>query len=79
MASNREVRSIDPSETAPIHDSVFGDHNEQDQLADDTPRGADPRSVNIIGTAVQPERNQPMRNLGDTDQGDRQPDGSRRR
>ncbi|MDP3736606.1 MAG: hypothetical protein Q8R02_04405 [Hyphomonadaceae bacterium] len=73
-------RHFEPTpQEAPIHDSVFGHLNEQDQLADDTPAGADPDSVNIIGAAVQPERNQPIRNLGDTDQGDRQPDGRRRR
>jgi hypothetical protein len=45
----------------------------------DTPRGAIGENVNYVGTAVQPEGNQPMRNLGDTDQGDRQPVGGRRR
>jgi hypothetical protein len=64
----------------PIHDSVFGDFGEDpDGFMNDTPEGALGERVNILGTAAQPERNQPMRNLGDTDQGDRQPDGDRRR
>ncbi|CAM9981356.1 unnamed protein product, partial [Phaeothamnion confervicola] len=61
----------------PIHDGVFGLH--QDEPADDTPPGADHDSVNIMRTGVQPEGFGPIRNLGDTDQGDRQPDGRRRR
>jgi hypothetical protein len=61
----------------PIHDEVFG--NDPDGFFNDTPPGAIGDSVNIIGTAVQPERNQPMRGVGDTDQGDRQIDGGRRR
>ena len=61
----------------PIHDQVFG--SDPDGFVNDTPPGAIGERVNIIGTAVQPERNQPMRNVGDTDQGDRHPDGGRRR
>jgi hypothetical protein len=61
----------------PIHDAIFG--SDPDGFVNDTPPGAIGDNVNIIGTAVQPERNQPMRNVGDTDQGDRQPDGGRRR
>lgn len=61
----------------PIHDGVFGHRHEES--ADDTPPGADHDSVNIIGSAIAPEAFQPMRNIGDTDQGDRQPDGGRRR
>jgi hypothetical protein len=68
-----EKRSGDPS----FHEQVFGQDEEAE--VDDTPPGAGRREVNIIGTAVQPEKNQPMRNVGDTDQGDRQPDGGRRR
>jgi hypothetical protein len=68
-----EKRSGDPS----IHERVFGVDEEAD--FDDTPPGAGRRAVNPIGTAVQPEGNQPLRNLGDTDEGDRQPDGGRRR
>lgn len=61
----------------PIHDAIFG--ADPDGYVDDTPDGAIGENVNIIGSAVQPERFQPMRNLGDSDQGDRQPDGGRRR
>lgn len=68
-----DKRSGDPS----FHEQVFGEDEESD--VDDTPRGAGRRAVNPIGTAVQPEGHQPMRNVGDTDQGDRQPDGGRRR
>ena len=68
-----EKRSGDPS----IHEEVFGE--DDDAMVDDTPEGAGRRAVNPVGTAVQPERFQPMRGVGDTDQGDRQPDGGRRR
>jgi hypothetical protein len=68
-----EKRSGDMS----IHEQVFGEDDEA--LVDDTPPGASRRDVNPIGVAVQPERFQPMRGVGDTDQGDRQPDGGRRR
>jgi hypothetical protein len=66
-------RSGDPS----IHEKVFG--RDSEKAYDDTPPGAGHRQVNPIGTAVQPEGFQPMRNVGDSDQGDRQPDGGRRR
>ena len=76
-----DPRDQDPRDPAtsehPIHDGVFGHHH--DASADDTPPGADHDSVNIIGSAIAPERFGPMRNIGDTDQGDRQPDGGRRR
>lgn len=68
---------IDYERDHPIHDQIFG--SDPDGFVNDTPPGAIGQNVNIIGTAVQPERNQPMRNVGDTDQGDRQPDGGRRR
>ena len=68
-----EKRSGDPS----IHEQVFGEDDEA--MVDDTPPGGGRRAVNQIGTAVQPEEFQPMRGVGDTDQGDRQPDGGRRR
>jgi len=55
------------------------DEDEPHPTVDDTPPYADRASVNLGGTAVQPEGFQPMRNVGDTDQGDRQPDGGRRR
>jgi hypothetical protein len=61
----------------PIHDEIFG--NDPDGFVNDTPPGAIGERVNVIGIAAQPERNQPMRGVGDTDQGDRQPDGDRRR
>lgn len=65
------------TENHPLHDEVFG--KDPDGFYNDTPPGAIGENVNYIGTAVQPESNQPMRNLGDTDQGDRQPVGGRRR
>lgn len=66
-----------PMQDNPVHDSVFGD---DDLLAEDHVHpGPDPRPGTRPGTAVQPERNQPMRNVGDTDQGDRQPTGGPRR
>jgi len=71
----REQRDFDAEH--PIHDEVFG--NDPDGFVNTTPRGAIGERVNIVGAAVQPERNQPMRGVGDSDQGDRQPDGGRRR
>jgi hypothetical protein len=68
-----DERSGDPS----IHQKVFGRDSEKDY--DDTPPGAGHRDVNIVGTAVQPEEDGPMRAVGKTDQGERQPDGGRRR
>jgi hypothetical protein len=68
-----DERSGDPS----IHEQVFG--RDAEKAYDDTPPGAGHREVNPIGTAVQPEGFPPMRNVGDSDQGDRQPDGGRRR
>ena len=41
--------------------------------------GAIAENVNITRVAVQAEGHLPMRSVGDTDQGDRQPDGGRRR
>lgn len=61
----------------PIHDSIFG--SDPDGFVNDTPPGAIGENVNIIGVAAQPEGYLPMRNVGDTDQGDRQLDGGRRR
>jgi hypothetical protein len=68
---------VDHSLDHPIHDSIFG--SDPDGFVNDTPRGAIGERVNVTGVAVQPERYQPMRNVGDSDQGDRQPDGGRRR
>lgn len=61
----------------PIHDQVFG--SDPDGFVNDTPKGAIGQNVNVVGVAAQPEGHQPMRNVGDSDQGDRQPDGGRRR
>lgn len=74
MARHEE---IDFNVHHPIHDSVFG--SDPDGFYNDTPRGAIGERVNILGAADQPEGYQPMRNMGDTDQGDRQPDNDRRR
>lgn len=64
----------------PIHDAVFGDFGQDpDGFVNDTPPGALGERVNILGAGAQAERNQPLRNVGDTDQGDRQPDNDRRR
>lgn len=65
------------NEHHPLHDEVFGKSPEGSY--DDTPPGAIGENVNYVGTAAQPEGNDPMRNLGDSDQGDRQPGGGRRR
>ena len=69
-------KHVDYSTHHPIHDEVFG--ADPDGMYNDTPHGAIEENVNLIGTAAQPEKFQPMRNLGDTDQGDRQPMGGRR-
>ncbi len=61
----------------PLHDAIFG--SDPDGMYNDTPPGAIGENVNQIGIAVQPEGFQPMRNAGDSDQGDRQPLGGRRR
>jgi hypothetical protein len=67
----------------PIHDSIFGDDIFDDDVADieidDTPQYASRGLVNSGGVAAAPEAFEPMRQLGDTDQGDRQPDSRRRR
>ena len=71
------THEINHSEHHPLHDEVFGKGPKGGY--NDTPPGAIGENVNYIGIAVQPEGNQPMRNLGDSDQGDRQPLGGRRR
>jgi hypothetical protein len=67
----------------PIHDSIFGDDifddDSEDTEIDDTPEYTSRGLVNSGGVAAAPERFDPMRQVGDTDQGDRQPDGRRRR
>lgn len=70
-------QEINYHEHHPLHDEVFGKDPEGGYKV--TPPGAIGENVNYIGTAVQPEGNQPMRNVGDSDQGDRQPIGGRRR
>ena len=67
---------INYNEHHPIHDEVFG--VDPDGMYNDTPPGAIGENVNYIGVAVAPEKFQPMRNVGDSDQGDRQPLGGRR-
>lgn len=83
QVARRAARDIEqnaadaPMQDNPVHDSVFGD----DELLaeDDIHPGLDPRPATRPGTAVQPDSHQPMRNVGDTDQGDRQPEGGPRR
>lgn len=70
-------QEVDFNTHHPIHDEIFG--SDPDGFYNDTPPGAIGENVNQIGIAVQPEGFQPMRNVGDTDQGDRQPLGDRRR
>ncbi|HOZ26562.1 MAG TPA: hypothetical protein PLH23_05485 [Hyphomonadaceae bacterium] len=69
-------QEIDFNVNHPIHDAIFG--SDPDGFYNDTPPGAIGENVNQIGIAVQPEGNLPMRGVGDTDQGDRQPLGGRR-
>ena len=61
----------------PLHDQVFG--SDPDGLVNDTPAGAIGANVNIIGAPVMLDRNQPLRHIGDNEQGDFQPDGGRMR
>jgi len=83
MPSLRHREDISVPRDHPIHDSVFGDDIFEDDAADleidDTPQYASRGLVNSGGVATAPEGFEPMRQLGDTDQGDRQPDGRRRR
>jgi hypothetical protein len=60
-----------------LHEQVFG--SDPDGFVNDTPAGAIGENVNIIGSPVMLDRNQPLRHIGDTDQGDFQPGGGRRR
>ena len=62
---------------APLHDQVFGAN--PDGGVNDTPKGAIGDNVNLGFPAVQLDRNQPLRHIGDSDQGDFQPGGGRRR
>lgn len=68
-----------PGEKRELELELAADEDEPRPEIDDTPPYTDRREVNLGGTAAQPKRFQPMRNVGDTDQGDRQPDGGRRR
>lgn len=69
----------------PIHDAVFGDDlpGERRRLVgandDDAPPWASPAETDIEGNASQPGGFAPMRDVGDTDATDRQPDGTLRR
>jgi hypothetical protein len=68
----------------PIHDSIFGDDDlfgddSPETEIDDTPPFTSRGLVNAGNIAAAPEGFGPMRQLGDTDQGDRQPLGGRRR
>ena len=60
-----------------LHEQVFG--SDPDGFVNDTPAGPIGENVNIIGSPVMLDRNQPLRHIGDTDQGDFQPGGGRRR
>jgi hypothetical protein len=62
---------------APLHEAVFG--NDPDGFVNDTPRGAIGENVNLGLGGVQLDSNQPLRHIGDSDQGDFQPGGGRRR
>lgn len=68
---------VDFDTNHPIHDSVFG--NDRYGLARDASRSPTYSANTMPGTSAQPEGFQPMRDVGDTDQVDRQPDGSLRR
>lgn len=68
-----------PGERRSGLEALEPDEDEPHPSIDDTPPYADRASVNLGGTAAQPEGFQPMRSVGHTDQGDRQPDGGRRR
>ena len=69
--------ALDEDTKTSLHEQVFG--SDPDGFVNDTPRGAIGANVNIIGSAVELDRNQPLRHIGDTDQGDFQPGGGRRR
>jgi hypothetical protein len=68
---------IDFDTNHPIHDSVFG--NDRYGLQPRDMRNTARSSHTMPATSAQPEGFQPMRDVGDTDQVDRQPDGSLRR
>lgn len=62
---------------APLHEKMFGSN--PTGLVNDTPEGAIGENVNMSVPPVQLDSNQPLRHIGDTDQGDFQPGGGRRR
>lgn len=68
---------IDFDTNHPIHDAVFGD--DRYGLAPEASMSPTYRTNTMPGTSAQPEGFQPMRDVGDTDQVDRQPDGLLRR
>lgn len=71
---------VDFDTNHPIHDSIFGD--DRYGLAPDVTIAPTRRATaanTMPATSAQPEGFQPMRDVGDTDQVDRQPDGSLRR
>lgn len=67
---------IDFETNHPIHDSVFGD--DRLGLPPEEERTLGTSSHTMPATSSQPEGFQPMRDVGDTDQSDRQPDGTLR-
>jgi hypothetical protein len=76
-APNTAAESLDEDTKTSLHEQVFG--SDPDGFVNDTPRGAIGANVNIIGSAVELDRHQPLRHIGDSDQGDFQPGGGRRR
>jgi hypothetical protein len=68
----------------PIHDMVFGDdlpgeHRMERDSEDENPPWAKGVEVDLDDNASQPGGFAPMRDVGDTDTTDRQPDGTLRR
>ena len=71
------AEQLDQDAGTSLHEQVFGD--DPDGFVNDTPSGAIGENVNHGFGGVQLDRNQPLRHIGDTDQGDFQPGGSGRR
>ncbi len=74
MARNE---SVDYNMHHPIHDAVFG--TQQDRIAPTYGRKPTAGASSLLRTSAQPEGFSPMLDVGDTDQVDRQPDGTLRR
>ena len=74
MARNEPT---DYSTNHPIHDAVFG--TKQDRIAPTYGRKPTAGASTLPRTSSQSEGFQPMLDVGDTDQVDRQPDGTLRR